>query len=214
MMLVKLGRLIAIPLAVALLSGCPFSPKKGKQPPPPDPNPYQEQTSPAAVLHNLIKAYQERTLPEYRKLFDSEEFFFEFSQRDRDTDPTLPIEWDFDADQKSTETLFQDESVDKIVLRMTLLERQQATEADQLPGGPAGVWKVVAQNVHLEVHTTDDNGPLEYLVEADGADFFFREYPGELAPISRLPIWRIVRWRDKPAGSLFSFGEMKQRQVL
>lgn len=214
MMIAKLGRLLAIPLAVSLLSGCPFSPDEGKTPPPVDTDPYQEQTSPQAVMHNLIKAYKERTISEYRKLFDPQQFNFEFSQRDVENGNVDKPKWAFDEDQASTENLFRDDKVDNIVLRMDLLPLTPATEADQLEVGWENVWKITAQNVHLEVHTQDENGPLEYLVDRDGAEFFFRKYPEEISEPSHLPIWRIVWWRDKPAAGLLSFGEMKQRLVL
>lgn len=200
---------LVLALALAGLSGCPFAPEKGKTPPPPDPNPFKEPTSASNVLDNLVKAYEERNIGEYRKLFDEDEFFFEFAQVDRDRDPTIPAGWDFPTDQLSTENMFQDDTIDRIVLDFTKLERVAATAEDQLPGGPTNVWKVPVQSVHLEVHTVGEDGqPLEFLVDGDGADFFFREYPEEPAP-SGAPSWKIIRWRDKPVGGLLSMGEIK-----
>jgi len=162
---------------------------------------YLPATSIANVLDNLVRSYEEMNIEKYRALFAEDEFFFEFAQVDRDRDPTIPTGWDFPTDQVSTENMFEDDTIDKIVLDFTKLAPVEATTGDQFPGGPNGVWKATVQSVHLEVHTVgEDNQPLEFLVDGDGADFFFREYPDE--PVNGLPSWKIVRWRDKPVGGI------------
>ncbi|MFN8548170.1 MAG: hypothetical protein U0527_09475 [Candidatus Eisenbacteria bacterium] len=160
---------------------------------------YLPATSPANLLENLKKAYQERTLDKYAALFDSDTFAFEFSQLDRESDPSLPMHLSFTEDQQSTKTMMEDAALTRIVLRFATEEKVAAAPADNLPGGPDGVWKVTANAVHLEVHTQNDNGePLVYLIDGDSADIFLREYPE--APINGAPSWKIVYWRDRPIG--------------
>lgn len=160
---------------------------------------YLPATSPANLLENLKKAYQERTLDKYAALFDSDTFAFEFSQLDRDSDPSLPMHLSFTEDQQSTKKMMEDATVTQVVLRFAIEEKVPAAPADNLPGGPDGVWKVTGNAVHLEVHTQDEIGePLVFRVDGDSADFFFREYPE--APINGAPSWKIVYWRDRPIG--------------
>jgi len=204
---VKFARLLFLPALFVFLSGCPFSPGKSTKPPVVSSD-FLDPISPENVLKNLITAYQQRKLDEYAKLFDQDEFFFEFSQLDRDSDPSLPLGLNYTEDQATTRNMFDDETLERIVLRFNRDAAVDATDLDQLPGGPAGVKKVIAQSVHLEVHTQNENGePLEYLVDGDGADFFFRSYNVNRA--DGKPIYRIVRWRDKPVGGLFTVGQLK-----
>ena len=184
-------------LATLTITAC----EKDKKVITPPPSEYLAATSIANVFANFMRAYEERSIEEYAKCFDGPMFHFEFSERDRQSDPQIPFAWDFADDQASTKNMFDDETVDKIVLRFTQIAPVAATEADQLPGGPEGAWKVTLQNVHLEVHVVDNQGgPLEYLVENDGADFFLRQYPNE--PVDGVPSWKIFLWRDRPAGAL------------
>ena len=160
---------------------------------------YLPPVSPGHLLSNLILSYQARDLDEYASLFDPAEFRFQFSQLDRDSDPTIPPFFFFNEDRQSTSNMFGDDTIDRILVRFLRQAPVPATEDDDLPGGPAGVWKVAVHAVHLEIHVTDHDGmPLEYLVDGDRADFFFRQYPNE--PINGQPSWKIVLWRDLAHG--------------
>ncbi len=164
---------------------------------PPDDG-YLPAISAANVLANLTKAYEEQRADKYAALFDSTAYIFEFSVRDHEVDPSLPVNWIFEDEMGSARRLFADPQMHKVVVDFTALEPVPATTTDHLATGPEGVWKVELRQVHLEVHVEDEQGqPLEYLVESDGAEFFFRQYPNE--SIDGAPRWRIVRWRDKPA---------------
>lgn len=181
-------------LALLLLAACQ---KDGGTVGPPVDDGYLPATSPANLLENLKKAYQERTLEKYAALFDSDTFAFEFSQLDRDSDPSLPMRLSFIEDQQSTKAMMDDATLTRIVLRFAVEEKVAAVPADNLPSGPDGVWKVTLNAVHLEVHTQTESGePLEFLVDGDSADFFFREHPE--ASIGGVPSWKIVYWRDRP----------------
>ena len=171
---------------------------------PPVDDGYLPDSSAANVMTNLIKAYQERRADKYAERFDGAEFRFEFSARDRAENPQLPITWPMSSELLSAQNIEADTSVDKVVLRFTRTPLVAATPDDYLPDGPAGIWKLPLQNVHLEVHTLWEGEPLEYLIDNDGADFFFREYPNEL--VAGRPRWKIVYWRDKPAGGVAGRG--------
>lgn len=195
-----------------LLSGCPFAPpeddcrKRGDCPCTGDD--CFDQSTVAGLMKLVELSYEGRDIDRFRDLFDPSEYRFEFAQVDRDRDPTIPTEWDYHNEMQSTERLFDDDTVDRVVLNFNRAEPVPARAEDQLPGGPAGVLKVVLTSVHLEVHTVNELGePLELLVDGDGAEFFVRSFPNQSSPGG--VEWRVIRWRDKPIGGL-SLGLLKR----
>jgi hypothetical protein len=189
--------LVVLPLALVLLTGCPFSPKKDNKPPDPDPTSYLAQTSIPNVLENLKRAYTEKNYEEYRKLLD-ESYEYIFAPQDIGGPNNIPGSWGLADELTSANNMFSglpnrdNYWAEKIKLAFTA---GADTPTELNPN-----WrKVVLSNVNLEIEsremTTSD--PLTYQVIGDKAEIYF-VLTDETAPDSELRIYKIVRWEDKP----------------
>ncbi len=186
----KLGILLILPLAAAVLAGCPFDVSKKPTPPPPVVS-YPEATSAGICLDNLRSAYIERNITEYRKLFASE-YRFVFSPIDVvDPDNPTPREWLLEEELVSTQNMFESELVDRIEL--TFQKSDTTDSSNEYPG----TWKVNLSEVQLRVYTRKDGEPLTLLVPQGTAVFYFRK--NGLSSDGK-DLWKIVRWEDAPGG--------------
>jgi hypothetical protein len=183
-------------VAIGLLTGCPWSPKKTVTTPV-TPSDYLPQTSPANVLQNLQTSYKNRNIDEYTKLFATD-FTFVFNPLDPEVpDHPNPPSWGLVDEIEATKNMFTNELVTKIELTSYVLGVPE--KADSLYYGPRA-WKVQVNEANLQVATrTADGDLLTYLVQGTTEVFFFREEPTK--PIEGRPTWYIFRWEDQPIGT-------------
>jgi hypothetical protein len=155
---------------------------------------YLAQSSPENCLENLKRAYNERDIEEYGRLF-TEDFTFEFSQVDwsRPDNPT-PKTWGFDQEQTSARNMFTDHTVQKIELTYVV------NPAADSGGEHAGTWKIAQDRIYLRLTTLKEDGTtLILLIDAANDTFYFKEYPEEAASDGG-HLWRIALWQDEPLG--------------
>jgi hypothetical protein len=194
----KTRALLILPVAVVLLSGCPFAPKP--KPPQDGQSKYFPQSSAAYCLNNLRQAYVDRGIDEYSKLFP-EDFTFVFNPLDvsSTTNPT-PIQWGLVDERDSADNMFSSELVERITL--TFDQDPAVQSDDEFPG----TWKVQAKNVRLQVDTRKEDGSqLTLLLENGKETYYFKEYSSERATDGG-NLWRIWRWSDEPIGTALAVG--------
>jgi hypothetical protein len=187
-------RLIAGAVALSLLlPACGSKHSKATEPEPTPAAPWGEPNStPTNVLKNLVEAYIDRDLVHADSVFEADAFTFEFAPAAREDDPTVPATWGYEDERLAMEHLFADRALSIVVMRSALHAPVAATGADSLPLSPAGLWKVRADSVHIDIRTVSQVGePLEYVVASDRAEFYFREHP-EAPARDSLPSWRLV----------------------
>jgi hypothetical protein len=192
------GFLVIGLLAIGLLAGCPWSPGKNTVIPPPPSN-YLPQTSPQNVLANLQRAYGDRKIDEYKKLF-TEDFMFVFNPADAVVpDHPSPPFWSLIDEVTATENMFADELVTKIELSSyNFGVPERVDSSDFRPRA----WKVRVDQAMLQVYTRKEDGTLlTLLVEGATEMFFFVEEPSKPSPVDGRPTWYIFRWEDQPIGA-------------
>ncbi len=184
-------------LFVALaLSGCIFSPEKKKKPD--IVVPYPVATSPGNVLAIVKRAYEERKIEEFEKIFATE-YVFQFSPEDI-VQGNTPAEWPRNDEIDSARNMFGDDTVDRIEMTSFIIPAPRAAvESDNLPS-IEGVQVITIDAVRLSVFTRNLDGEvLELLVPGEQAVFFFLETQ-VVDPASGRKLWELIRWRDKPTG--------------
>jgi hypothetical protein len=190
-LLAALTALFALSMAA---TGC----KNEKKLTPPPVSEYLAQSSAANVLANLQKAYGNRDIDEYRKLF-TEDFIFVFDPADP-IDPEHPHapQWDLAHEMSSTSHMFTGSLVLKIELSSYVLGVPEPVDSNEYR---PRAWKVKVDHVNLQVHTREEDGSLFTLL-VDGATerFFLVEEPSNLTPDGK-PTWFIFRWEDQPIGT-------------
>jgi hypothetical protein len=163
-----LTRLVPMAVLTALLAlsmvaaGCK---NEKKLTPPPAESNYLAQSSAANVLANLQRAYGERNIDQYRKLF-TDDFIFVFNPADP-IDPAHPSppQWGLADELGSTEHMFTDTQVTKIELSSYVLGVPARVDSnDYRPRA----WKVRVNQANLQVYTRKPNGELLTLL-VDGA---------------------------------------------
>ncbi|MFN8548172.1 MAG: hypothetical protein U0527_09485 [Candidatus Eisenbacteria bacterium] len=201
------GVVVPAALALAALAGCAHD--KGDhttdaiQPPMPP--------GPQAVIDSLAAAASARDATAFVHWFDRDQYFFELSAADREGRPELPLGLDRATDSLAVAHLLASPAFDTLELNTTSAEVTEATDEDQLPGGPNGLWKVTVRNLNVTGRLSTSQRD-SILTTGDGAEMFMRRI--DAVPASALA-FRIVRWRDLPrqtsAGDTVSFGLLKWR---
>lgn len=154
---------IGVFLAFAVAPGC-----DDESTAPPPPPLYVEHSSPANVLTNLRRSYEQRYLDEYDKLF-SQDFIFVFNPADaRDPDDPTPQQWGRREEMTATSKLFQSDRVEVVVLSWDPGEAERSD--DVIPGS----WRVRVREVDLEIREKQRQRDLD--LRGDGAP------PGLLLP--------------------------------
>ncbi len=188
--------LVALPLAVVVLTGCPFSPKHNDTKPV-EPSNYLPQTTIPNVIANLSRSYTERNYEEYQKLLDSS-YEYIFAPQDIGGPNNIPASWGRADELVSADHMFNKASnkdgywAESISLSFTA-GADTATVLN--PSWRKVVLKDVTLRVYSRHETTSD--PLTYEVLGDQANLYFF-LTDETAPGTNLKVWKIVRWEDKP----------------
>jgi hypothetical protein len=194
----KIRILLLLPIFAAML-GCPWDPDRRVTPPPPPPPDYKPQITISNVLHNLQLSYQEQKHEEYSKLLD-EAFTFVFDPRDVGLDRAWPdLTWGRGEELDSAWNMFNGEAnidnqvVDQIELSFDEGEVRVSEENDQ--------WRmVILTAVDLKLFTTEQNSGDEWILQTPGGYEAYMHFvlTDETDPETDAPIWKIVRWEDKP----------------
>jgi hypothetical protein len=188
-------------LALALLSGCIFSPKKGGGGKPPPPPVYPPPESPRQALQNLLTSYSNRDSTEYRKVFvqngardqngDLLEPYAGFSYDvDTTANVTRPGTFNIDDEIHHIRKLAESPDIIRIIQDFGL----STTWIDYPATGPGGqAWReIVIQKPTLEIDTPTTsyllpgNEVLTYQFSPDSSAF---------ASTGKI-YWSIVRWYE------------------
>ncbi len=193
----RMGWVLLLPLAIAL-SGCPFSPEKGKDDPTPPDTEYQPQTSITNVLANLRQSYIDMNYDEYEKLLD-DAYVFVFDPDDVGEETDFKDEWPRGDDLASARNMFgkQPNADGRVVDAITL--EFVAGSAETSPVNPD--WqRVILSAVELSLETTDQQGD-KWFLETPGNYQAYLDFieTSEIHEESGKTIWKIVRWEDKPS---------------
>jgi hypothetical protein len=162
---------IALSFASLALTGCLFSPDKGKGKDIDDDVVYEIPSSPQRVLKNLVTAYTQRDIEGYTDLLAGN-YKFTPSQFDTVGYPFLTRE----EDLESTTSMFQ--SVDRITMNFVYDEQQIPPPSDLIDfPADSGYVMIVVQNVNIDVQTRELIGgePLTLRVPGEPAKFIFRQ---------------------------------------
>lgn len=143
------------------------------------------QTSPEAVVANLVEAYRKRNIEEYSRLL-APEFIFKFQPVD--VQHVGAEFWTRDQDTTGTDALFGTPLVSQITLVVT---HGSATLTEEI-GFPPGTMTIRLDTVQLEVDQTDG---ITWLVR-DIQDMFFRA--GNQDNGENPDFWFLLEWRDVP----------------
>jgi hypothetical protein len=188
--------LIILPLALMVLTGCPFSPKKDGTKPV-DPSTYLPQTTISNVLANLTQAYKKKNYDEYQKLLDSS-YEYIFAPQDIGGENNIPASWGRADELVSAEHMFGG-AANRDGYRAEEIRLAFTAGADT-PTDLNPAWrKVILSNIILQIdsrHETSSD-PLTYDVNGDKAELYFL-LTEELWPGTDQRIYKIVRWEDKP----------------
>jgi len=178
------GLLLGLALLSILAQGCIFSPSKAKvtkQPPPP---PYQQPTSPEAVLSNLKLAYTNKDSTEYKSLYHDQYQGSFIDQRD----PTTPSGTYYKTDE-AQHIAFLAKGAQTVDLELS----SNLVRTIDL-GDPAGWITIQEPFLVLHVQGTTADGTLgddEILTGEDSIELKFVPIP----PSGSQPdtTWQIIR---------------------
>jgi hypothetical protein len=184
---------LAITFSVLMLAGCSSDDKKSTEP---EPSNYLPQTSIANVIANLKTSYLEKNYEEYRKLLDPS-FEYVFAPQDIGGPNNIPLSWGLADELLATQNMFHLEpNKDGYWAEAITLSYQSGApvDTDLNPN-----WKkVVLSEIQLWLDSRNETSDvLIYMVSGDKAELYFVQ-TGETDDDSGLPIWKIVRWVDKP----------------
>ncbi len=195
--------LLALPVLLLLMAGCPFSPEKDPKPPvdPPDPD-YVANTSITNVLANLKTSYNKQNIEQYKALLH-QDYLYIFDPRDVGTHG-IPESWIYPDEVASAEHLFRsDPNTDGY--KMETISLNYLPGSDVVSQVEPGWRMVTLTQITLLVDTRHkDNGKqLLYQVIGDQADIHFIQTDA-IDQASGLRIWKIIYWVDKPIGALLA----------
>lgn len=178
-------------LSILSVKGCIFSPKKE------DPQPIAEfvpQTSPEAVVANLVASYRLQNIEEYSRLL-APEYIFKFQPVDA---AQLETEfWTRDQDTTGTDALFSTPLVSQITINLTHGNAVPTNEVDF----PPGTMTIRINQTQLEVDQTDG---ITWLAQ-DIQDMFFRQ--GDFEAGEDSTNWFLIEWRDIPTSGAPRLGD-------
>lgn len=194
--------LLALPVVMLFLAGCPFDPKKDpKVPEPVDPD-YVANTSISNVLKNLKTSYNLKNIEEYKALLHPN-YQYIFDPRDVGTHG-IPDSWLYTDEVESATHLFaKDPNTDGY--KMEDISLTFTAGSDVVSEVEPGWRKVTLTQIVLLVDTRHQtNGdPLQYQVIGDQADIHFLQ-TDETDETTHLKLWKIIYWVDKPVGALLA----------
>lgn len=148
------------------------------------------QSSTAAVLQNLRMAYCARDIGQHDRLFE-EDFTFVFH-----SDGPVPETWGWAEERAAAHTLLGHPGVGQIQIAFEFDPAVPSNE--EIPG----TWKVLVQNVNLDLNLTLPDGLHLLHVEDGWARMYLRRHPEEPAGDGNAT-WRILRWDDEPEDPAF-----------
>jgi hypothetical protein len=178
---------VAAVLLAAALAGCG---DKETRPTAFDPPAFLPRTSPANLLHNLLKAYETRNLAEYESLL-AKDFTFVLSEEDQQK-PGVPDSWGRAPEIQIHTNLFDASLVRTLTLAFE--------PADSVRDPADGTYTALIGNVHIYLvgarpaHPTD---VMEFMMTNGWSRFWFRKN-GWSPPGTQDSIWTIVKWEDEP----------------
>lgn len=180
---VKLHFLALLLLALALLSGCIFSPERKPPSATPPPPSYEAPTNPTAVLRNLIKAYMAR---------DSVETDSVYYVNYQGLSPDLLTPYSRSDERRHVGRLKLDPNIISVFLDLGPPATWQLI--DSYATDPPGCKLIVitSQTVRVEdivLATTwqSTNQTMEYV---------FIPIPVPTAPAAADTIWKVYRWKE------------------
>jgi hypothetical protein len=184
-----------------LLAGCPFSPDHSTEPPVKPPSEYKPNTSITNVLFNLQLSYNKRNYTEYVKLLH-ENFEYVFDPTDVGGELEIPESWGIADEKVSAENLFTNQPNRK-GYRCESISLGFQNGADVASQYDETWRKVILSQIQLLVDTRhkDTGEPLRYEALGDKAELHF-VLTDELDPDSGSPVWKIIKWEDKPVALL------------
>lgn len=192
-MLKKYGALLAAVMLVASLSACLLDPKppEKQETPPPQTYEFKDLTQKDHVLNNLVAAYVQRDILEYRRIIDPALYQFFFS--DGDVSNGLPADgWDKTQDDAATANLLNRNNPNpNRVLSITLDVAQKNLVWIETAADPPlnETWWSVTTTYSFQIRTAND---FTYLTNGSPqAQFIVRNVGTDTDPQ-----WRLVRWRD------------------
>lgn len=194
--------LLALPVLMLFLAGCPFDPKKDTKDPPiinPD---YVPNTSISNVLANLKTSYNKQNIEEYKALLHPN-YMYIFDPRDVGTHG-IPESWIY-ADEVESATHLFEKQPNSDGYKMETMTLNFTTGSDTQSEVEPGWRKVTLTQIMLLVDTVHkDNGdPLRYEVLGDQADIHLIQ-TDETDPNTHLKLWKIIYWVDRPVGLLLA----------
>jgi len=162
------------------------------------PSPFLSRTSPENLLHNLLEAYEHRSVAEYESLL-ARNFTFILSGEDPDR-PGVPGEWERESEIRLHDCMFAAST--------------ELLHLDFAPGtcawdSAAAAWAILATKVDLHLYGVipgrESDGPQLFVIENTWSRFWFAEtgpatgdLAGWLAPGTNDPVWKIIKWKDNP----------------
>jgi len=176
-------------VAMAALSGCPFS-TKPEPPDPVDPVTYLPRTSAENLLANLKTAYEERQTAPYESLLATD-FEFYFAEQDIQ----IATKYTRDDEIEVHRNMCNSSDVDYVRLEFTLGELlPDPTHAD--PKYPdRNLWTLTATNVDLELRRREGGDVKTYQLDDGIQKFWFRE-EAWTDPKNGGKVWTIVQWNE------------------
>jgi hypothetical protein len=154
---------------------------------------YLAPTSPDNVIHNLEKSWITCNYNEYAAALSSD-FTYVFAPQDVGGPDNNPATWGRTDDLLSASHLFGKTAAnrDGYIAQSVNLEFTAGADSSNNMNG----WtKVVLSQIFLTVIARQQNtgDPLDYLIQGDQANLWLTQEGGA---------WKIVRWEDKPVGTL------------
>lgn len=180
---------ITVLLASGGLSGCIFSPDRGRGPSGTPPLIYEIPSTPRLALKNLVTAYSARDSVEYRKLFDVSYQGGSFDTSD--ASGVQPGTFTWIDEVRHIQALAEDRQIIRVRLDFG---PDGAWVRDPVVGPMGELWaEITIYKPYLEV----DNPTDSFLLKPAVITFDFApQTPAANSPTDTL--WYIVRWREDP----------------
>ncbi|MBD3160684.1 MAG: hypothetical protein GF346_00950 [Candidatus Eisenbacteria bacterium] len=163
-----------------------------------EPADYPSATTIDRLLENFQQAYKERNAGEFERLLH-EDFTFVFDPRDVGPDTWPEPTWGREEEIEATGNLLggepnrEDLVVERVRLEWTAGEPHGSPDDEK--------WRrVILAPVDLEIETVDaNNGDRVFLVTPGGYETHLHVLETEeIDPSTGEPIWKLVKWEDKP----------------
>ena len=139
----------------------------------------EELTTPGAVFHNLVLAFQNKDIGAYRELLDPDFVYISPSTR---SGPDA--QWRLSFDEQGIRRAF--ETFDSIELTFRGTGQRYTERGDEFPDHPDEDWEVFQRPVHIS------------LLDNDGVDGFnvLQDMIFRLRQDPETRLWRVREWED------------------